>query len=115
MQYSTPKYTTTKWRKPSKKALPIQGNGSFWGKEIYFSLPVNENPADVQETVEKGDLAYWPPGKAFCIFWGPTPASRGDDEIRPASDVAVFGRITGGVERLDTLRTASPVTVSAAE
>ena len=98
-----------------KEALPIKGQGSFWGKEIYFTIPVNKNPDNVQETVEKGDLAYWPPGKAFCIFWGPTPASRGNDEIRPASDVAVFGRISGGLERLNTLRSASPVRVSAAE
>jgi len=37
-----------------------------------------------QEVVELGDLGYWPPGQAFCLFFGPTPASQGD-EIRPAS------------------------------
>jgi hypothetical protein len=47
-----------------------------------------------RETVDMGDLAYWPPGSAFCIFFGPTPMSRGS-EIRPASAVNVFGRIDG--------------------
>jgi hypothetical protein len=45
-----------------------------------------------QATVELGDLGYWAPGTAFCIFFGPTPMSRGD-EIRPASPVTVFGRV----------------------
>ena len=41
-----------------------------------------------------GISADWPPGSAFCIFYGPTPASRGK-EIRPASPVNVFGRVLG--------------------
>jgi hypothetical protein len=44
--------------------------------------------------VEAGDLGYWPPGRAFCIFFGPTPASEGG-EIRPASPVNVVGRVAG--------------------
>ena len=65
-------------------ALPISASGSTWGDEIYFRIPVAAEPEDLQEVVDFGDLAYWPPGSAFCIFFGPTPASRGD-EIRPAS------------------------------
>ena len=73
-------------------ALPIEGRANTWGDEIYFPIPVlivAENP---KEVVEMGDLGYWPPGSAFCIFFGRTPASRGD-EIRPASPVNVFGRL----------------------
>ena len=47
-----------------------------------------------QEVVELGDLGYWPPSQAFCLFFGPTPASQGD-EIRPASEVTVIGKIIG--------------------
>ncbi len=71
-------------------ALPIEGKANIWGEEIYFSIPVKieaENPKDV---VNIGDLGYWPPGNAFCIFFGRTPVSRGN-EIRPASPVNVFG------------------------
>jgi uncharacterized protein len=75
-------------------ALPIEANGSTWGDEIYFSIPVRQPEEDARETVELGDLGYWPPGTAFCIFFGPTPASRGD-EIRPASPVNVLGRVDG--------------------
>lgn len=75
-------------------ALPIKGRANTWGDEIYFSIPVDASQENGKEVVELGDIAYWPPGKAFCIFFGRTPASRGD-EIRAASAVNVFGRIVG--------------------
>ncbi|MHB9092949.1 MAG: cyclophilin-like family protein, partial [Chloroflexota bacterium] len=60
----------------------------------YFSIPVDLQTEKGQEVVDLGDLGYWAPGTAFCIFFGPTPASRGN-EIRPASAVTVFGRVEG--------------------
>ena len=74
------------------EALPLEATGSLWGDEIYFDVPVDMGEEDPKEVVEVGDLGYWPPGKAFCLFWGPTPSSVGD-EVRPASPVNVFGRI----------------------
>lgn len=91
-------------------ALPISASGNTWGDEIYFRIPVAAEPEDLQEVVDFGDLAYWPPGNAFCVFFGPTPASRGD-EIRPASPVAVVGRIVGGAARLREVPAGAPVTV----
>lgn len=73
-------------------ALPIEARANTWGDEIYFSIPVYLEEENGQMVVEKGDLGYWPVGNAFCIFFGRTPASRGD-EIRPASPVNVFGRV----------------------
>jgi hypothetical protein len=76
-------------------ALPIIGQVQTWGDEIYFPIPVEVGEApDAQATVDKGAVAYWPPGSALCLFWGPTPMSRGD-EIRPASAVNVIGAIDG--------------------
>jgi hypothetical protein len=75
-------------------ALPIAGSANTWGDEIYFSIPVRCAEENPQAVVQMGDLGYWLPGSAFCIFFGPTPASHGDD-IRPASPVNVFGRIIG--------------------
>jgi hypothetical protein len=75
-------------------ALPITGRGNRWGEEIYFSIPVNLEAENAREVVASGELGYWPPGTAFCIFFGPTPMSRGE-EIRPASPVNVFGRVVG--------------------
>lgn len=85
------------------EALPIEGRGSFWGKEIYFTIPVEVEEEDPKEVVAPGSLAYWPVGSAFCIFWGPTPASRGD-ECRPYSPVNVFGQIKGPLDALDRVK-----------
>ena len=74
--------------------LPLEARGSTWGDEIYFSIPVDAEAENAQEVVELGELAYWSPGTAFCIFFGPTPMSRGA-EIRPASPVNVFGKLIG--------------------
>ena len=76
------------------EALPLEARANRWGDEIYFSIPVRLNEENAQEVVEVGDLGYWPPGHSFCIFFGPTPISRGD-EIRPADPVNVFGRVIG--------------------
>jgi len=59
-----------------------------------------DNP---REVLEAGEIAYWPPMKAICIFYGPTPASHGD-EIRAAGPVNVFGRIKGDLSILKELR-----------
>lgn len=75
-------------------ALPIRARASTWGDEIYFGIPVNAVEENAKDVVEMGDVGYWPPGHAFCIFFGPTPASTGS-EIRPASPVNVIGKIKG--------------------
>ena len=72
--------------------LPITAAANTWGDEIYFSMPITLELEDGQEVVELGDLGYWPPGRAFCIFYGLTPASQGD-EIRPASAVTIIGKV----------------------
>ena len=75
--------------------LPITGRANTWGDEIYFNvnlqMPLDDDASDL---VESGDIAFWPPGGAFCIFFGPTPASLGD-EVRAASAVNVLGKIDG--------------------
>ena len=81
-------------------ALPIWAKTQRWGGEIYFSIPVScELEEDSREVLEEGELGYWPPGTAFCIFFGPTPASSGD-EIRAASAVNIVGRVKGGLSGL---------------
>jgi len=77
------------------EALPIEGRGNTWGHEIYFSIPVEAKlEKDAREIVAVGELGYWPPGTAFCIFFGRTPASN-DDRPRAASPVNILGRIQG--------------------
>lgn len=82
------------------EALPIEGTGNRWGEEIYFAIPVKAELDDTaRAVVERGDLGYWPQGHALCIFFGPTPVSRGD-EIRPASPVNLVGKIRGDLRVL---------------
>ena len=82
-------------------ALPIEASGNRWGEEIYFSIPVKEKAApDARADMAVGELAYWPPGNAFCIFFGPTPASEGE-QPRAASPVNPIGRILDDVEALE--------------
>jgi hypothetical protein len=75
-------------------SLPIKGRVNLWGDEIYFSVPLILKLENGQTAVNVGDMGYWPQGNAFCIFFGPTPISTGN-QIRPASAVTVFGRIIG--------------------
>ena len=94
-------------------SLPIEATGSTWGDEIYFKTPISAKEDDAREVVEMGDVAYWPPGQALCLFFGPTPASQGD-EIRPASAVNVLGRIEGDATVLKQVRSGAKVRVERA-
>jgi hypothetical protein len=93
-------------------ALPIQARGQTWGDEIYFDIGLALAAEGPREVVEMGDLGYWPPGQAFCIFFGPTPMSRGD-EIRPASPVNIVGRVGGDPRSLKSVRSGARVTIEA--
>ena len=95
------------------EALPIEARANTWGDEIYFGIPVEADPENPREVVDLGDLAYWPPGNAFCIFFGRTPASRGD-EIRPASAVNVFGKVKGDPKVFKKLRSGERVRIERA-
>jgi hypothetical protein len=91
-------------------ALPIERAANTWGDEIYFSTSLTLELEAGQEIVEVGDLGYWPPGKALCVFFGPTPASQGE-EIRPASAVTVFGRVMGDATVLKAVQDGAQVVV----
>ena len=93
------------------ESLPVTGRVQIWGDEIYFSIPVNvEEELDSQETVRAGAVAYWPPGSALCLFWGPTPVSA-PGEIRPASAVNVVGIIDNDPTLLAQVPAGSEIVV----
>jgi hypothetical protein len=99
------KTATTIW-----DALPIEAKAETWGDEVYFSIGVDAGEESAKAVVEMGDLGYWPPGQAFCIFFGRTPASRGD-EIRPASPVNVIGRVVGDARVFKGVRAGTRVVI----
>ena len=91
-------------------ALPIKGRANLWGDEIYFSIPVSVELEDGQELVNVGDLGYWPPGRGFCIFFGPTPMSEGE-QPRPASPVTVFGKVIGNATVFRRVTSGAEITI----
>jgi uncharacterized protein len=92
-------------------ALPLRTGADTWGNEIYFPVPVKIKQENGQDVVNMGDLGYWPAGNAFCIFFGPTPVSRGN-EIRPASAVTVFGKVIGDATALRNYNDGEEVIVT---
>ena len=91
-------------------ALPIDATGETWGDEIYFDIGLTVGLESPRDVVAVGDLGYWPPGRAFCIFFGPTPLSRGA-EIRPASPVNLVGRIVGDARVFKRVSAGTRVTL----
>lgn len=93
------------------EALPIDGKANRWGDEIYFSIPIDaDEDLEARAAVEVGEIAFWPPGNAFCIFWGPTPASRGDQPMA-ASPVNVLGKIDGDATQFGRVASGARVRV----
>ncbi len=93
-------------------SLPIEGVLNVWGKEIYFSTPLQtQTDSDATDIVNQGSVAYWPPGNALCIFWGPTPASTGD-ECRAASPVNIVGAINEDLEILNSVYSGTKIILS---
>tara|TARA_B100000029_G_scaffold261915_1_gene258125 strand:- start:318 stop:692 length:375 start_codon:yes stop_codon:yes gene_type:complete len=94
-------------------ALPLQFHGSRWGEEYYGRVDVQMTEADdARSEMAVGELAYWPPGTAFCIFFGPTPASFGN-EPRAASPVNPIGHISEDCSALTELDHSEPILVEA--
>lgn len=97
------------------KALPIEASANTWGDEIYFGIPVHQEEADdATDVVEPGTLGFWPPGHAFCIFFGRTPASRGN-ECRAASAVNVIGQVEGDATVFKKVRGGAKVRIEKVE
>jgi len=94
-------------------ALPIESTVNTWGDEVYFDTPVTcPLAADARADMEVGELGYWPPGEAVCIFFGPTPASGKDGKPRAASKVNPIGRVTGDATVFKTARDGDTITLS---
>jgi uncharacterized protein len=84
-------------------ALPVEGQAKIWGDEIYFEIPVSApQEPDAREEVDVGTIAYWPAGEALCIFFGPTPVSKGE-QPRAYSPVNVLGKIEGDLSGLKSV------------
>lgn len=93
------------------RASPFESTANRWGDEIYFSIPVRIPEApDARQTMAVGELGYWPVGAAFCLFFGPTPVSEGD-EPRAYSNVNPFGQLDGDATVLRQVKDGERVRV----
>ncbi len=80
---------STKTASLIKKALPLKAGAQVWKEEIYFEIPVDTPQENGTPRVSPGDVAYWPPGKCLCIFFGKT---------QPVSAVTVVGKVAKNLE-----------------
>lgn len=97
--------------KAVEEALPINGIANRWGDEIYFEIPVSLKEENSQQEVEIGDIAYWTPGHALCIFFGKTPVSI-SNKPRAYSPVNVIGKITSeGIEILKKVKDGEKIII----
>ncbi len=91
--------------------LPLEGRASLWGEEVYFSTPLQiAAEADARDLLEAGEIAYWPPGNAICICFGPTPVSTGS-ELRLASAANIFARTDDDVSAFAAVKSGATVRV----
>lgn len=75
--------------------LPLEAAIHIWGEELYTEdVGMKAGHENQKPLVQLYDVAFWPPGRAVCLFFGPTPVGS-PGEIRPYSPVNVIGRITG--------------------
>ncbi|MBX7259613.1 MAG: hypothetical protein K1Y02_24865 [Candidatus Hydrogenedentes bacterium] len=105
----------TNTAKAIAEALPYSAKAQVWGKEVYFSLPVDAHrAADAVDVVEPGTMCYWVQGRSLALPYGPTPASTGD-ECRLVTAVNIVGKIEGDPNELGRIRQGELVTVSRVE
>jgi len=84
------------------KKLPVEGRAALWKEEVYFEIPVTMGEEKARSTVKKGDLAYWPMGKALCVFYG---------DSQPYSPVNIVGRILKNLELFSQVKSGAVIRV----
>ncbi len=84
------------------RELPIEGRAALWKEEVYFEIPVKMGAEKAEPTVEKGTIAYWPMGKALCIFYG---------ETQPYSPVNIMGKVTKNLEIFESVESGTKIRV----
>lgn len=82
--------------------LPIEGMAALWKEEVYFDIPVKMGNEKARTNVNTGDLAYWPMGNAFCIFWG---------ETQPYSPVNLVGRVTKNLVLFEKVKSRTKIVI----
>lgn len=93
------------------KSLPIESTVNTWGEEIYFEIPVKMKLENPVTSVKIGDIGYWPPENCFCIFFGKTPITKDENEIKPASAVSLIGKVLDDPKELKILKDGDKIRI----
>ena len=83
--------------------LPIEAKAKLWGEEVYFEVPLeleDENPSPIAKS---GDISYWSPGSAFCVFFGRT---------QPYSPVNHLGKVIEGLDLFESALNGDRIVLS---
>ncbi len=98
------------------KILPLKSEVSIWGNELYFEIPLEADLENGKELMEPGNIAFWPSGNTFCVFYGPTPIGDGS-QPRAISPVTVIGKVTdeNGLEKLKKIKPSDLLEVRLSE
>jgi len=94
------------------EALPMEGDATRWGEEIYFKIPVEAEAENQRDEMEVGDIAYWVSGESIAIFFGPTPVSDGE-KPKAYEPVNVFAKINGDATILTKVKDGEKVRLEA--
>ena len=91
-------------------ALPLEREINVWGGEMYFEVPVHDKLVNGRKVMEVGEVAFWPEGEAFCIFFGRTPASKGEAP-EAYSPVTPLGKVVTNLDKLEELADRTTITL----
>lgn len=83
--------------------LPFESRANLWGEEVYFEIPLETDDENPSPKAEKGDVSYWSPGPALCIFFGQT---------QPYSPVNHLGRVVEGLDMFKYIKSKDKIVLS---
>jgi uncharacterized protein len=91
--------------------LPFTVGTNLWGEEVFTDeTKIDMDEENAKPIVELYDVAYWPTGKAICLFYGSTPIG-GKNEIKPYSPVNIIGKILNADKKiLSELKNGTQIT-----
>ena len=87
------------------RSLPLEGRVALMKGGLYFPVPINLGVEKAKRTAEKGVLAYWPMGRALCIFY---------ENAKPYSPINYVGKIVKNLEIFRKVETGMKVAVEKA-
>jgi len=84
------------------RRLPLEGRAALLKGGIYFPVPLELGMEKAKRIAQKGTLAYWPMGRALCVFY---------EKTKPYSPVNHIGRVKENLEMFRQIKTGTKITI----